>query len=197
MALVVRHHAAADSAAVAVADPMAISYPFPYQRETLQDIVRLTRGLGQQSLVPPAERLQQAQMAIRWLDQMSEDRQRYQYFEVLPWQTTLLNALHVPTLSRDAMRALGHLATPQAQWGLVDYASQSTIPLDDRQAAANAFRYAAVKYGVQLSLSQVGCQYDRFEEITGVDAESSEILGFILDVIEANSAEVLENRNRS
>ena len=87
----------------------------------------------------------------------------------------------------DAAPVLGGLATPGAQAALVDVASNPSFDLIDRQAAAKAFAAAVARRGVLLTTRAIGTQYDRYNASEGLDAETQQVFGSVLDVIEARN----------
>jgi hypothetical protein len=88
-------------------------------------------------------------------------------------------------LTADAARVLATLATPQSQTALVDFASQATRGLAERQAAAAAFSAAVKNRGLQLTQTQIAEQYARYNASERLDQPTQELLGQVLDAIEA------------
>jgi len=82
---------------------------------------------------------------------------------------------------------LAHLGTPDAQRALVDVASTNALPLETRQRAAEAFRDSVVRRGKLLTTGEIERQYDRYNASETLDAETQRVLGFVLDVIEAET----------
>jgi hypothetical protein len=66
-------------------------------------------------------------------------------------------------------------------------ASQPGRPLEDRQAAAEAFADAVQRRGLLLTRSEILLQYDRYNRSESLDAGTQQVLGQILDAIEAPS----------
>jgi hypothetical protein len=77
------------------------------------------------------------------------------------------------------------LGTPRAQSALVDFASQHSRPLADRQAAAAAFGGAVKARGLLLTKVQIAEQYARYNASELLDKETQAVLGSVLDAIEA------------
>ena len=80
---------------------------------------------------------------------------------------------------------LGHFGTPKSQTALVDFASQNTRGLADRQAAAAAFAAAVESRGLMLTQAQIAEQYARYNASETLDQPTQEVLGSLLDAIEA------------
>jgi hypothetical protein len=77
------------------------------------------------------------------------------------------------------------LGTPRAQSALVDFASQHSRPLADRQASAAGFQAAVKARGLLLTKVQIAEQYARYNASERLDQETQAVLGSVLDAIEA------------
>jgi hypothetical protein len=97
----------------------------------------------------------------------------------------LIGALNNPSISADAAGVLALLGSPRAQTALVDFASQHSRPLADRQAAAAGFAAAVRARGLLLTQVQIGEQYGRYNASEKLDAEAQAVLASLLDAIEA------------
>ncbi len=91
----------------------------------------------------------------------------------------------MPPLAPDAVRVLAHLGTPECQRALVDLASRWTQPIELRLAATRAFREATEQKGILLTSEQMLQQYDRYNQSENQDPGTQQVLGLILDCIEA------------
>jgi len=110
--------------------------------------------------------------------------QSFGYYELLPQQAAVEQALTVPALSAKAIHVLGHLGTPSAQRLLATLASDHARPLAERQAAHAAFTTAVRRRGLLLTRSEILVQYDRYNQSARLDTDTQQVLGGILDVIE-------------
>jgi hypothetical protein len=77
------------------------------------------------------------------------------------------------------------MGTPKGQSALVDFASQNTRPLVSRQAAVAAFDAAVKSRGLNLTQAQITEQYKRYNASATLDKPTQDLLGAILDSIEA------------
>jgi hypothetical protein len=93
--------------------------------------------------------------------------------------------LNHPALTVDAANVLAAFGTPTSQTALVDFASQQTRGLAERQAAAAAFAAAIKKRGLLLTQAQIAEQYSRYNASERLDRPTQELLSSILDAIEA------------
>ncbi len=100
----------------------------------------------------------------------------------------VIAGLSVPQLAPAAAAALANLGTPRSQRALVDLASRHTQPLALRRTAAAAFRQNLVQYGPLLSTDEIHLQYDRYNSSETLDKPSQQLLGSILDALEARAA---------
>jgi hypothetical protein len=120
--------------------------------------------------------------ALAWLAELISKEAPY---DELPRDAMLLNrSLLIPELSAPSIAVLAALGSVESQTALVDYASSLTLPIEARQAAANAFAASVAKHGLRLGRAEVLRQYDRYNASETADAATQQVLGRILDVIE-------------
>jgi hypothetical protein len=96
-------------------------------------------------------------------------------------------ALSTPHLAAKAATLLGRLGSPEAQRALVTVASQHAVPLAIRKAAAAAFSEAVQRRGPLLTRDEILLQYDRYNRSEHLDVGTQQVLGEVLDAIEAPS----------
>jgi len=164
-------------------DPLAEAFPRPHTAETGRWQLERLVALAGREIVPYAERQQQAAQALEWLASLSSRPQKA--FDLQHAQQSVLDALYVPHLSTRAVAVLRNLGTPQSQKALVDLASRWTQPLEVRSAAVTAFRENVQRHGILLTSDQILLQYDRQNQSESRDRATQEVLGLILDSIEA------------
>ena len=100
-------------------------------------------------------------------------------------EPTLIGTLNNASLSASASGVLALLGTPRAQTALIDFASQNSRPLVDRQAAAAGFAAAVKARGLLLTQQQLAQQYARYNDSERLDVETQAVLASLLDAIEA------------
>ena len=76
------------------------------------------------------------------------------------------------------------MGTPAVQRALVEWASRSSPPIEDRVAAAKAFRLNREKHGVLLDREEITRQYERYNRSAAHDPATRRVLGIILDGLE-------------
>jgi CheY-like chemotaxis protein len=166
-------------------DPLTMVYPPPQSPPIASRLVRLL--LERERQTDADQRVAQASAALDWLRRLAEKPRVYEFYDLLRAETATRDALASAALTDKAAPVLGLLATPGAQLALVDLASQNARPAADRRAAAIAFASAVRKRGVLLTTDQITRQYDRYNNSAALDQETQQILGSILDTLEASA----------
>lgn len=89
-----------------------------------------------------------------------------------------------PELTKVSLQALANVGTAGSQRTLVDFASLEAQPLELRQLAAESFATSRERYGVLLTAAEIAQQYDRYNASETASADSQQVLGQVLDVLE-------------
>jgi hypothetical protein len=166
-------------------DPFTTVFPRIFSTEVaFREIAKLKEIAGR-NLVERDERTAQAQAALAALTILAKDPANFAGYELLRLEPTLIGALSNASFSAEASGVLALLGTPRAQTALVDFASQHSRPLTDRQAAAAGFAAAVKARGLLLTQQQLAQQYARYNVSERLDSETQAVLGSILDAIEA------------
>jgi len=168
---------------IADRDPLAIAFSRPHGIEALQWQLEQLSGLAPQRFVGHEERMRQAGDALARLAELGEAST--ELYDLRRLEKPLLGTLYVPQLSAKAAAVLGGLGTPGSQRALVELAGRWSQPIEIRQAAAGAFRRSIEKYGLLLTTAQISRQYERYNQSGTLDADSQQVLAFVLDCIEA------------
>lgn len=165
-------------------DPLALVFVPPSDAQALQQQVgQLVQRAGKDR-VSHAERQRQAGLALEWLAAWSADAHLAPLVDFRRTTQVALRAARVPSLSLRAIAVLQQQPTAEAQKGLVDLASSPAEPLPARKAAVAAFAYAARQWGILLTTEEIQRQYDRYNQSASLDAETQQVLGRILDILE-------------
>lgn len=98
---------------------------------------------------------------------------------------TTLEALLRAELEPAVLAALAGRGERTAQSVLVDWASQPRRSLAARRQAAAAFAQSVERFGVLLSPQAIATQYDRYNASEQAEAETQQVLGSLLDTLEA------------
>jgi hypothetical protein len=121
---------------------------------------------------------------------------RDQPFYDLRRQSPVIQAvLYQPEMAGRAAAALALLGTPESQRTLVDFASRSSVRIDDRQQAAAAFQQSVSRSGILLTEEEILRQYDRYNASATADADTQQVLGSLLDTLESIRGKNTARRN--
>ena len=168
-------------------DALVLAFPQPLDPQGMSfQAGRLLRLAGR-DLVGYDERLDQAERAMNHLLRLTEQPQLYDFYDLHRQTPAFEAALGTSQLASHAAALLGRLGSPEAQRALVTVASQHGRTLTDRQAAAEAFADAVQRRGLLLTRDEILLQYDRYNRSEALDAGTQQVLGQILDAIEAPS----------
>jgi hypothetical protein len=170
-------------------DPLAYAI---YQPRSL-DMLRLQTGpdvtyAATKAAVPVGERAAQAQAAIMAIGGLLATNNKV--FNVRPFEAALLKAAWSPATSGAAIAALAQFGSPGAQRTLADLASAGTWSVDVRKSAAQAFNDNVGRFGTLLTTGEIAQRYDRYNASANADAATQEVLGSLLDTIEARATKV-------
>jgi hypothetical protein len=166
-------------------DPLTVVLPRIHSREVAAGAIDDLKRLAGRRLVERHERGQQAKAALAALAELVKMEGNFARLDLLRHEARLVQALNQPELAASAALLLGQFGTPTAQLALVDFASQESRAIADRQEAAKAFSAAVKARGLRLTQQQIALQYDRYNASAQRDRETQEVLAAILDAIEA------------
>jgi HEAT repeat protein len=168
-------------------DPLADAYPRPHDVAGVAISARRLLVRGAPHRVPYEVRVRHAVQAMEEFSRLANQGQRYGFYDLLRHQVVFEEALSNPNLAESAAEVLGQFGSPGAQRALVGVASQNAADLAIRNAAATAFRMAVDRRGIMLNKSEILRQYDRYNQSAALDRETQQVLGALLDAIEAPS----------
>lgn len=131
-----------------------------------------------------SERTREAKIAVSWLAKIANNRKDYAFFELTAHEQAIQNLIYQPGFSNNISDILASLATPNSQRQLVNYASEISLPVDQRKHAIKAFKQAVQRTGVLLTKDEILLQYDRYNASARLPAQTQQVLGSILDIIE-------------
>lgn len=129
-----------------------------------------------------AERKVQALRALEALAALTQSPQ--QVFDVGGIEAAILPLLYVPEVAPRAAELLGEIGTGESQRAFLELAGSAVQPLAMRKAAVAVFARSVRKHGILLLTDEIRRQYDLYNSNAGRDAETHEVLGAVLDVIE-------------
>lgn len=164
--------------------PGVTAFPTPQSRAFLDMQARRLIDLKGRNYTPGNERVAQAKFATAYALKMLTDRKTYSFYDLHALEKPLVTALHNLEVAETAAAALGKLGTPSAQRELVNLGS-GYGPLALRKAAVSAFGDAVANYGLLLESRDIQLQYERYNESESQPKSSQQVLGGILDAMEA------------
>jgi hypothetical protein len=167
---------------IAASDPLVMATPRPHGPGALAAIAEQTIALTARPMAPPEARIAQAAQALQWLATLLANGSPYD--ELRRDGALVGRTLMIPELAAPSLAVLGGLGTAPSQVALVDYASSHSAAIEARRAAAKAFVASVQRHGLQLNRDQILRQYDRYNASETADADTQQVLGQILDVIE-------------
>ena len=132
-----------------------------------------------------AERNRQAKIAIQWLAKVAKNRQDYPFFQLGRHQKKIQQLIYQPGFSTPVTEILANIATPDSQRQLLNFASENSLPIDQRQQAVDAFEGAVKRAGILLTTDEILLQYDRYNSSQAQPKATQQLLSSVLDIIEA------------
>lgn len=169
-------------------DPRAVSMVRPRDPTAIEFQLADLLARSRAELPNQQERDRQAAGALGWLARLTSEQRRN--FDLTCVEPALHAALDNPALAPTAIKVLSRYVTPSSQQSLVQLASRTGAPIELRQAAARAFCESVGRNGTRLTSAEILLQYDEYHGQEGGDAQARELLGAILDCIEARVAVV-------
>jgi hypothetical protein len=160
-----------------------IAVPRLHSKETVARTVAELSVLAGRDASSASERAAQALQAVHWIESLlSKDRSFYELADATP---VIAASLYRADAVAEAIASLAELGSPESQRTLLDFASQTALPSDQRLQAAEAFRTSVAENGVLLTTDEILAQYDRYNASARADEQVQRILGALLDAIEA------------
>ena len=168
---------------IAADDPLVLAAPRPRRRSCVFDeLVERALALSTQPLADRPTRTQQAAQALDWIAKLLAAGAPY---DELRRDGSLVNrTLFVPELDGTVDPRPGgarHGRQPSRAGRL----RQLAVGADRKPSpAAEALAASVAKFGIQLTREQILRQYDRYNASETADADTQQVLGSILDVLE-------------
>jgi HEAT repeat protein len=168
-------------------DRLVMLFPFPSDLPAASFLLSGLMARGGEYPILPDEALRQATKTLDFFVRLAAQPQVYGFYDLVSQESAAEQALATPVLTTRAAAVLGYLGTATAQQSLITLASQNDRDLVSREAAAKAFDTAVKRRGVLLTRGEILEQYDRYNASATADASTQQVLGSILDSIEAPS----------
>lgn len=164
------------------AGSMVIAFSRPASDQAVKTLVSRINQLEVAGVSDLETRQAQASQARDWISQLLLEGPAF--YRIQNERQALELMLNDPT-DLTTNEALSRLATPTSQQRLASRASQRSIAIDARQSAAKAFSDSVQRNGILLTTDQIMNQYDLYNASQSADTATQDVLGSLLDAIEA------------
>lgn len=165
-------------------DPWVIAMPWTLDQTLIARQMDRLSLLADATPVNSSQRSRYAQTAVDWLARISEQPDRYPFWELTAYDQRIGTVVNAQSVTPAMCETLGNLGTPLAQRQLADIASENQLAPEIRQAAVAALDRAIQRRGIMLTSGQIQLQYDRYNASEELPEETQRILSGILDAIE-------------
>lgn len=174
-------------------DPLLTLIPFSLEPQYVDTHVsRLVNKIDPWK-VTNLDRSRHAAASVRWLEKIATDRKQYDFYDLGGQQDQLIRLLYLPGFADSASLILASLGTATAQRELVNFASQSGLPVEEREKAVEAFARSVNVGGTLLTTDEIQQQYDRYNASKNEAEGNRKVLGSILDAIESRKRSDVAN----
>jgi hypothetical protein len=160
--------------------------PAPTHAALAEVQITALAALAGRHVLDPELRLAQADHSLAWLGDLSKGKNWV--YDLRRHEKAITAAMAVGPLGPKAAVVLGNLGTHASQQMLAGWASQHTLPMATREAAAAALATSLARYGIQLTREEVESQYSRYNATRDLDEATQKLMGGILDALEAAAA---------
>lgn len=132
------------------------------------------------------DRTRLAGLAGQFITKISADRDTYAFYPVSQWHEQLVSTRRALPPSAEAL-VLSGLGTKQSQLRLTAMAATEGVTEQDRIAAGRAFEKSVKQFGLQFNDDDIKSTYKLYNQLGPNDPAIAKVMGYLLDVIEAQS----------
>ncbi len=132
------------------------------------------------------DRTDLAALAGQFLTKITADRALYGFYPVEQWNQQLISTRRTmaPAAQAQILSALGN---KDSQVQLTLMAANTSAIEKDRIVAAKSFEKSVRQFGLQLNDQQIKNTYDQYNQLGPNDPVAAKVLGYVLDIIEAQA----------
>jgi CheY-like chemotaxis protein len=160
---------------------MAHAYPRPTDEESTKQVVEnLLKETGVE-YVPSELRLEEAKKSITWIADLYQRSTIYRFENI---EQIAYNTLGEPELMVETLQLLKQIPTPTSQQMMSQIISNTTLPIEKRQHAVDAFRYNAQRFGILIRGRLILDLYDAYNASGTEPVASQQARSTLLDIIE-------------
>jgi hypothetical protein len=171
-----------------------LTFPYSKQQDAIVSQAKQLEALHSDWNISNDDRYRHAARAVAWLDKLATDP-KYRFYNLRAHQDRLLGLLYHPEFTPAAARILASQPTRRAQRALVGFVSQNELPIEAREAVADAFASAVKRSGTMLTTDEIQLQYERYNASENQPVETQKVLGRVLDVIESRRNSLRQQSN--
>lgn len=172
---------------VADDDDLTVAMPFTVNPELVALQVGQLERFSSVWPVSMDDRRLHSEFAINWLIQAAQGGEDYAFLNLSSYEKQLGKLIYTRGMEKPAAQMIAALGTTQSQKLLVGYASETSLPIENRQAAAAAFKNSVDNNGILLKSNEILHQYDLYNASETDSQESQKVFGSILDTIESKT----------
>ncbi|MDR1493047.1 MAG: hypothetical protein LBT05_10040 [Planctomycetaceae bacterium] len=160
---------------------MASAYPHPTDEESAKQVVEnLLKETGVEH-VPSELRLEEAKKSIAWIADLYQRSTIYRFENI---EQIAYNTLWELELMTETLQILKQIPTPTAQQMMSQIISNTTLSIEKRQQAVEAFRYNAQRFGILIRGRLILDLYDAYNASGAEPVASQQARSELLDIIE-------------
>ncbi|MBX3419994.1 MAG: hypothetical protein KF752_00415 [Pirellulaceae bacterium] len=157
-----------------------------HQPEQMATVIQGMRQALETGMLTASDREQLAQTAAKFMGQIASEPEKYSFYPLDVWRHSLIQATSVIPLDLRT-QALANIGTGESQWRLAHLCSAETATQQQRITATQAWEKSVRQFGLLLSKQQTQDIYDLYNQKGPGDPALAKVLGFVLDVIEAQA----------
>ena len=159
-------------------------FPLSTDRDAIASQLAQLEKLDSFWAVTSDDRFRHAQRAVEWLEEATVDPE-LGFYNFGSHQDQLLGLLYHPEFTSSAAKILASQPTAVAQRAMLGFVSQSDLPIEAREQVVDAFESAVNRGGTMLTTDDIELQYERYNASESLPVETQQVLGRVLDIIEA------------
>lgn len=160
-----------------------MAFPRPHTDQAVRDIAAQLLQHLPRDWPTAEERLAQANDAIAVMNQLLAAER--DFYRLRAASSRIAQSVRPAAPNPAAWELLAQLGTRDSQVSLLAYASAPALNIEARRAAAKAFDQSVKRFGVRLTSNEITRQYDLYNASETDTSDVQQVLGSLLDAIEA------------
>lgn len=185
--LLARESQLASARTIASEHDRVMAYPRPHSDELLVEYATAALGELPRDWPSPSEREAFAARALAIMDKFLENDR--EFYRLRAASGMIAQNVRLGPAGQPALDVLAQLGTRDSQLTLLQLAGARTVEIESRRSAADAFRQSVERFGLRITTGEITRQYDLYNASEIDTKESQQILGGVLDTIEAGRSD--------